>query len=160
MTSTEYWVRAALLLHTDVEGKRDIGFDPNVRFYFYSCRTHNDDRSGPLMRALFVAMDEWVTHGIEPPPSNNPKIANGTLVDPYTYRKSFPAIPGVQTPESFYMPYRLDPRPSILERYPTRADYLTKVTDAALKLKAQRFLLDEDAVNLINKAASQQYWDD
>ncbi len=249
MTSTEYWARAASLLHTDVEGKRDIGFDPNVRFYLHSGREHNDDLDGPIMRSQFALMDEWVTHGIEPPPSNNPKISDGTLVDVETYRKVFPAIPGVQVPESCFMPYRLDPgprwhtegiadnvppkigkryknlvpavdsdgnelagvrlpditvplgtyvgwkvrgpdhpaagtlertsgsdwpfartaeerkkngdpRPSILERYPTRADYLEKVTDAVVKLKAQRFLLDQDAVNLINKAAGLEYWDD
>ncbi|MFC1737920.1 alpha/beta hydrolase domain-containing protein [Planctomycetota bacterium] len=248
MTSTEYWTRAASLLHTDVQGKRDIEFDPNVRLYLHSCREHNDDPDGPLMRSQFVLMDEWVTHGIEPPPSNNPKISDGTLVDVATYHKLFPSIPGVQVPESCFMPYRLDPgprwhtegiadnvppkvgkrytnlvpavdsdgnelagirlpdiavplgtyvgwkvrspdhpaagtlervsgshwpfartaeerkkngdsRPSILERYPKRAEYLAKVTDAVLKLKAQRFLLEEDAVHLLQKAAGEQYWD-
>jgi hypothetical protein len=56
-------------------------------------------------------MAMWVSQGIEPPPSRLPKIADGTLVDLNTYRGRFPKIPGVQTPESFFMPFRLDPGP-------------------------------------------------
>jgi hypothetical protein len=34
----------------------------------------------PAIRALLVALDEWVTSGREPPPSRLPRIADGTLV--------------------------------------------------------------------------------
>ena len=34
----------------------------------------------PAIRALLVALDEWVTNGREPPPSRLPRIADGTLV--------------------------------------------------------------------------------
>ena len=34
----------------------------------------------PAIRALLVALDEWVVNGREPPPSRLPRIADGTLV--------------------------------------------------------------------------------
>jgi hypothetical protein len=195
-----------------------------------------------------VALDEWVSQGIEPPPSQLPKINDGTLVSLDTYRKTFPNIPGVQTPTSFFIPFRLDPGPrwhtegiadnvppkagprygnlvphidtdgnetagihlpdiavplatnvgwrlrpegspasgtlerwagsrwpfsrtaeerktkgdprlSILERYPTKQDYLARVTECLLDLKRQRFLLDEDVTNLLQQAAGLKHWD-
>jgi hypothetical protein len=36
----------------------------------------------PAIRALLVALDEWVTNGREPPPSRLPRIADGRLVRP------------------------------------------------------------------------------
>jgi hypothetical protein len=33
------------------------------------------------------------------------------------------------------------------------------VSDCILKLKAEGFLLEEDAVNLLQQAARQNYWD-
>jgi len=45
-----------------------------------------------------------------------------------------------------------DPRLSLEERYADHADYVAKVTRAAQELKAQRFLLDEDAAAYISAA--------
>jgi hypothetical protein len=45
-----------------------------------------------------------------------------------------------------------DPRPSLEERYADHADYVSRVTRAAQELKAQRFLLDEDAAAYIAAA--------
>lgn len=45
-----------------------------------------------------------------------------------------------------------DPRKSMLERYPTKKDYLSKVTECILNLHSQRFLLDEDVVMLLKQA--------
>ena len=122
-TSTEYWCRAASLLHTDVAGTRDVPLDPNVRLYLISGAQHVVSGSPtkgiykygknildhrPALRALLVAMDAWVTDGTDPPPSRYPRIDDGTLVDVATWREQFPAIPGVQPPESCYTPCRLD----------------------------------------------------
>jgi hypothetical protein len=49
-------------------------------------------------RALLVAMDQWVDQGIAPPPSNYPRVENGTLVPVSEYLASFPAIPGIGKP--------------------------------------------------------------
>jgi|GEM_PF-116169 len=110
-SATDYWTRAASLLHTDVEGKRDAEIDPNVRIYAIAGRAHVDDRIGLIGRALLTALDEWVTDGVEPPESQIPRISDGTLVPIEEFREAFPAIPGVLIPESYYNPYRLDPGP-------------------------------------------------
>jgi hypothetical protein len=45
-----------------------------------------------------------------------------------------------------------DPRPSIEERYPTKAAYVAAVKKAADDLVAQRFLLPDDAIRLVAEA--------
>tara|TARA_B100000029_G_scaffold364281_3_gene357469 strand:+ start:845 stop:2878 length:2034 start_codon:yes stop_codon:yes gene_type:complete len=260
-TSTEYWCRGASLLHTDTVGKTDAEIDPHLRLYLFNGaqhgisstpsrgmnrnrRNHLDHR--PLLRALLVAMDRWVTSGIEPPPTAIPRIDNHTLVDLATWLKQFPDIPDSGRVRSMYRPLRLDPGPrwftqgiadhvppkvgksyrvlvpavdrdgielpgiklpevsvplgtytgwnlvsgedrlmsrlsgswlpfaktkperersgdprlSVRERYPTRSDYLARMTEAVLDLKRRRLLLDEDAVAILEKARSVQAWSD
>lgn len=122
-TSTEYWARAASLLHTDVEGKVDAPVDPNARVYVISGAQHvvsarpvrgihqngrNTIDYRPVLRALLVALDRWVTAGEEPPPSRYPRIDDGRLVRLKDWRRQFPKIPGVNLPEDLYRPLRLD----------------------------------------------------
>ena len=94
-TSTEYWQKGASLLHTD--GTRDVALPANVRGY-YLPGTQHGGKAGmprdpgpcinprnwhdpmPAIRALLVALDEWVANGREPPPSRLPRIDDGTLV--------------------------------------------------------------------------------
>jgi hypothetical protein len=52
---------------------------------------------------------------------------------------------------------RKDPRTSIEERYPTKRDYLEKITGAAQQLVKDGYLLDRDIINLRDRAA--QEWD-
>ena len=49
-----------------------------------------------VARALLVAMDAWADRGIEPPPSNYPRVDDGTLVPLDEARAAFPAIPGAR----------------------------------------------------------------
>lgn len=151
-TSTEYWSRAASLLHTDVEGKRDLELDPYVRIYLIAGSQHLDGSAdikakapcrydlnpimhrGPVLRALLDALDLWVRDGTEPPESRYPRLADGTLVDLETFRASFPRIPGVETPAHRYRPLRLDPGPrwekeGILDHVPPKVGepYVTLV---------------------------------
>ncbi len=122
-TSTEYWTRATSLLHTDVDGKTDALPDPNVRIYFITGGQHGVSGSSdrgiyqnpvnildhrPVLRALLVQLDHWVTSGTEPPANRIPRISDGTLVDLKTYQASFPAIPGAKAPDAMYVPVRLD----------------------------------------------------
>lgn len=127
-TSTEYWARAASLLHTDVEGKRDLELDPRVRLYHVAGTQHlggsddPDDRGvcvhrknpvkhrGPVLRALLVALDRWIAEGEDapPPPSRYPRIDDGTLVDLETFREQWPDLPGVKKMPRNYEPLRLD----------------------------------------------------
>jgi hypothetical protein len=46
-----------------------------------------------------------------------------------------------------------DPRPSIEERYASRDEYLRQVRDAAQRLVAQRYVLEEDVPEIMAKAA-------
>lgn len=122
-TSTEYWCRAASLLHTDVTGETDLGLDPQVRLYFVTGAQHGVSASSdrgmyqnpvnvldhrPILRALLVAMDRWVTTGAEPPVSRLPRIDAGTLIPLETWRQQMPVIPSVNLPQAFYVPRRLD----------------------------------------------------
>ncbi len=49
-----------------------------------------------------------------------------------------------------------DPRPSIAERYPTRADYVAKVKTAGDALVRNRYLLAEDAARYVTEAANEK----
>jgi hypothetical protein len=93
-SANEYWVKASSLLHTDTRGQ-DLPDPPNVRFYLLSGLQHatgnynsrgvcqqftNGNNAEPVLRALLVALDEWVSKGIEPPPSAVPRKSDGTAV--------------------------------------------------------------------------------
>lgn len=108
-TSTEYWQKGASLLTTDPLGTRDVALPDNSRAYMIAGTQHggragattdagpnmnprNPHNPMPAVRALLVALDEWVTNGTVPPPSRVPTLADGTLVEPD--KTGFPAIPG------------------------------------------------------------------
>ena len=126
----EYWGRAASLTHTTVDGTSDVGFLPTERRYVISSAQHSSPgafpppgaslttkpdvkpyRSDPLdqrfaLRALLIALIEWVKDGTEPPPSRYPMLATRTLVAPE--RVSFPAVAGVAVARKPHQPYRYD----------------------------------------------------
>ena len=125
-TAVEYWGggRAAALIHTTPDGKRDLVLPPNVRAYFLTGAQHSSapfpvpaggqgqQPANPLeywwtMRALLVGMTDWVVKGTPPPPSQVPTIAGGTLVPVAKLR--FPKVPGVQNPALIQGP-RVDGR--------------------------------------------------
>jgi hypothetical protein len=51
-----------------------------------------------FFRAMLVAMDEWASKGVAPPPSRIPTRAEGTLVPYETWRARYPTIPGAAIP--------------------------------------------------------------
>jgi len=110
-TSTEYWQKGASLLVTDPLGTRDAPHPANARGYLISGTQHGGRAGSPssngpcanprnphsptsALRALLVALDEWVSAGKAPPASRTPRLADGTLVMPD--KVAFPAIPGVK----------------------------------------------------------------
>ena len=128
-TSYEYWGRAASLIHTTADGKKDAPLASSTRVYFLAGLQHfsgafppqngaagNPDYTAqqkhnpnPIQwywRALITDMDQWVKDGKEPPPSVYPKIAARTLV-PFSQWK-FPKIPGVNTPHEVSLAYHID----------------------------------------------------
>lgn len=109
-SSNEYWVKAASLMTTDPAGEKDLPDSPFARIYFMSSMQHgtgngsskgncqqflNPLDSQAVQRALFTALDKWVTAGTPPPPSQVPKLSDGTLVKPDQASTGFPHIPGV-----------------------------------------------------------------
>ncbi len=107
-SANEYWVKGGSLLHTDALGN-DLADPPNVRSYLVSSLPHgaasglgncaqprNPLNARPVLRALLMALDEWVTSGREPPASRVPRRADGTLVPSLPQSAvGFPDIPGV-----------------------------------------------------------------
>lgn len=124
-TGTEYWQRRGSLAHTDTQGN-DLALPGNVRAYFWSSSQHFADPllkkpgrgicqnvqnvvwTSMLFRAVLDALDGWASMGMAPPKSRIPLRSDGTLVDVDTWRKGFPAIPGVATPREPNTLERLD----------------------------------------------------
>jgi hypothetical protein len=68
--------------------------------------------SGPVQRALFIALDEWVD-GQAPPASRVPRLSDGTLAPPLPQSAvGFPDIPGVTYAGLKTTRYLLDYGPS------------------------------------------------
>ena len=127
LTDSEYFNRAGSLVHTDVNGTRDILPPPTSRIYLIASAPHivgafppapfpDADFVGradmnplvytPVIRALFRAMDRWVSEAIEPPPSRYPMLADGTLTT--VAASGWPRIPDYLRPQSPMTTYRLD----------------------------------------------------
>jgi hypothetical protein len=242
-SSVEQWGggRSAALITTSADGKTDVPPAPNVRVYYFAGTQHSPGRFPPQvvtgqqpynpvdywwsMRALFRAMDEWVRKGVEPPASQYPRLADGTLVP--VADVAFPAIPGIQSPKiipagrqdgkplPFLVPQvdadgndragiRLteiavpvatytgwnfrnpstgapgelvnllgtahpfpktpaeressgDPRRSIAERYDSRESYMQQARAATRRLVEARYLLEQDAAAVLQRA--EEGWD-
>jgi hypothetical protein len=55
----------------------------------------NPNTWAPYLRALTVALEQWVMEVKEPPASSYPTIASGTLVSPAREATGWPEIPGI-----------------------------------------------------------------
>ncbi len=108
-TEAEMFGSRGSLLVTDTKGNH-VDLPPDVRAYLLAGLPHfaapgaapsmtdacamwrNPLHAGAPMRALLVAMDQWVKQGIEPPASRYPMVAHGTLVPT---EDLYPEIPGL-----------------------------------------------------------------
>jgi hypothetical protein len=118
LTNSEYFNRAGSLVHTDPTGTRDADLPANTRIYMIASAPHgpgpfpptsntgggmvgravlNPLNYSPAVRALFRALDRWITDDVVPPPSAIPHLADGTLTTPD--RAGWPAVPGYQFPQ-------------------------------------------------------------
>jgi hypothetical protein len=112
-TSTEYWQKGASLVHTDPSGLRDAELPPTARVYMIAGTQHggrpgtdpspgpcinprNPNSAAPALRALFVALEEWVRNGTAPPPSRVPSIAQGSAVSAEAVK--MPTVKGFAPP--------------------------------------------------------------
>lgn len=133
-TSFEYWGRAAALIHTSADGKKDAEISPNVRIYHFTGLQHfsgpwppakgagdlmGQEPQSPLpikyfWRAMIRNMDAWVRSGTAPPPSRYPRIDDGTLVPEKLY--GLPPIPGLKPPHEASEAFHLDYGPGWQEK--------------------------------------------
>jgi hypothetical protein len=129
-TSAEYWRGDASLVHTDVEGRRDVAPAAGGRLYLFAGAQHTpgamppppaDPNTGgrgihpfsvvdyaPLLRAALANLDRWVRDGVEPPPSAVPRLADGTAVSPESVSTRVATSPGARVPDRVTRVARLD----------------------------------------------------
>jgi hypothetical protein len=102
---------------TDANGTTDLAQPANARIYYYASTQHggaggtasinylptrNVYPSGTVaqhndtFRALFLALEDWVVRDVAPPPSQVPRIADGTLVRPSAL--NVPVMKGLSWP--------------------------------------------------------------
>jgi hypothetical protein len=113
-TSNEYWQFRASLTGASEGARMDFTESGKVRRYLLSSLQHggyrgdaphrgignrqcehlsNPVHAGPMLRALTVALDDWVKNGTAPPDMRVPRISDRTLVDPDALL--LPNIPGL-----------------------------------------------------------------
>ncbi len=123
----EYWGRAAALIHTSVDGKKDLEPLPNERVYHLASGQHfvapfpPEDKAGftnerflrgnPLeykvnYRSLLVRLADWVSKDDTPPASAFPRLEDATLTGFNGF--DFPHISGVDSPQKAHNAYRVD----------------------------------------------------
>lgn len=125
-TALEMWEGRQSLGLTDPLGTRDVADPANLRTFIMASTQHGTwlqpmPRQAPFglcqqqpnpnpqlhtMRALYVALADWVQRDVAPPPSVVPRISDGTLVPPSQVR--FPRIPanaynGVERPAAKFL---------------------------------------------------------
>ena len=107
--SSEYWGRAASLIHITADGKHDAPISPDTRIYFMAGVQHfprnlplakqgtqydiNVVDHRPVQRALLAALEAWIKDGVAPPASVYPHLADGQLTNLAGLK--FPALEGV-----------------------------------------------------------------
>ncbi|MCB0190211.1 MAG: hypothetical protein KDE31_38325, partial [Caldilineaceae bacterium] len=134
----------------------------------------------PVLRALFVAGDQWVTEGVEPPASIAMESANADVVDPVYGRvtgiardEDLNALGGIRLPDLALgrgQFIAVDTETLVLlgtfieqkcalmadgsPRFPTHEAYVDAFTAHTEALVAERLLLPSDAERLIEEAMS------
>ena len=123
-SSWEYWGSAASTIHTTLAGE-DFQIPDSSRIYSFAGTQHVPARMPlsetpatrgqlphnpldyrPGLRALYVALDQWVRTGAEPPGSRYPKIAERSLVHRSAFNES--GLRSVNVPPAAQPAFRLD----------------------------------------------------
>ena len=119
--SAEFWGLKMSPGLTGTLAAADIPLPPEVRRYYFPGVTHgggaggfsidprpsgacalpaNPNSMNEVMRALRLALIDWVVEGKEPPESVYPRLERGELVLPVRSAMGFPAIPGAPVPDN------------------------------------------------------------
>jgi hypothetical protein len=119
--SSEFWDLRGSPDLVGTRADRDIPLPPNVRRYYFPGVTHgggpggfstaaprppnrcelpaNPNPSSDTLRALMVALVDWVAKGAAPPPSQYPRLDQNQLTLPTQAAMGFPIVPGVPLPD-------------------------------------------------------------
>lgn len=121
----EIWYSRGSVGIAGTKGTEDLPLPANVRRYYHAGTTHGGGGGGfnlgtastnplnfagnpnpqrEINRALYVAMVDWVTKGIEPPPSAYPRVSDGTLVAATSAAMGWPNIPNAPKPDGVINP--------------------------------------------------------
>ncbi|HVW85413.1 MAG TPA: alpha/beta hydrolase domain-containing protein [Bryobacteraceae bacterium] len=122
----EFWYLRESPNLVGTDAKKDIPLPSNVRRYFFPGTSHGGGRGGfsaaapappngcvlpanpnpetETMRALTVALVDWVTKGTEPPPSRYPRLDQGQLAPATRSAIGFPHVPGAPSPDGLVNP--------------------------------------------------------
>ena len=122
----EFWFLRESPDLVGTDAKSDIPLPPNVRRYFFPGTTHGGGQGGfttatprppnacvlpanpnpesDTMRALTVALFDWVAKGTEPPPSQYPRLDQRQLAPATKAAIGFPNIPGAPSPDGLVNP--------------------------------------------------------
>ncbi|PWU07735.1 MAG: hypothetical protein C5B51_09325 [Terriglobia bacterium] len=125
--SSEFWDLRASPNLVGTRADRDIPLPPNVRRYYFPGVTHgggpggfstatprppnrcelpaNPNPSSDTLRALMVALVDWVAKGTPPPPSQYPRLDQSQLTLPTQAALGFPIISGVPLPDGNINPF-------------------------------------------------------
>jgi len=127
--SAEFWALRMSPALLGANADTDIPLPPNVRRYYFPGTRHGGGRGGftiepfevtggtgvcalsgnpnpqaEQMRALIVALTDWVTKNSAPPASVYPRLDRGDLTPPVHTAMGFPLIPGVPLPDNMINP--------------------------------------------------------
>jgi hypothetical protein len=167
---------------------RDDGSRPNYHSYEVAGAAHIPapmlNTTGvdwtPVLRALFIAGDQWITEGVEPPQSISLEQSTPDEIDPVYTRKTgiardpnLNATGGIRLPdvvlgrgqfiavdaENFVLTGTLldlkcQPLSDGTVRFPDHESYLNQFEQQVQQLVTDRFLLPEDAERLIKEAVA------
>jgi hypothetical protein len=115
----EWYQSYASLVTHDAVGT-SLKLPDNVRYYFVSSAQHTSgtpstqsfctEPTNPLnynafIRMALVSLDQWVSQGVPPPPSQYPRADNGTAQAPNVVRDEYPVVSGftIGTPNALPM---------------------------------------------------------
>lgn len=125
-TSAEYWRGDCALIHIDPAAEHDLSPSADSRAYLFAGTQHgpgtvpqgrlntNDGAMGrygfntveysPLLRAALLNLDRWVTEGVEPPPSQHPRLEDGTATSRASVLHGFTPLPDMALPDPDRLP--------------------------------------------------------
>jgi hypothetical protein len=102
LTSSEMYALQASPVFTDAYGQKDLEQPDDLRIYYLAGAQHSVGSYGsprwnpestvypagsmvdgnPVLRALWIALEDWIIRGVEPPDSRMPSISDQSLVFP------------------------------------------------------------------------------